>query len=113
MLEFKEISFVAFILNLYTIYISRSGVILGCLCGWTFRSNIGLGQASIDNKVSGIDKAAFIAGKEDHCVRLLNGLTKAACGEVHFTTEALRLVIAKPVLEKRSALHRQPGEPIA
>lgn len=35
-------------------------------------------------------------------MRLLDGLAKPACGKVDFTSEPLRLVIAEPVLQKRS-----------
>lgn len=77
----------------------RPGSVLGRLCGRAFRGNISLGQAAIHDKIRGIDEAALVTGKEHHRVRLLDGLAEPTSGEVHFTTEALRLVITKPVLE--------------
>lgn len=92
-------------------YISRSSRVLGRLGRRSLRSNIGLGQAAVNDKVRGIDEAALVAGEEHHRVRLLNSLAKATSGEMHLTTEALRLVITKPVLEKGCAIHSQSTEP--
>lgn len=63
-----------------------------------------LGHATIHHKVRAVDKAALVTGQEDHRVSLLNGLTKTARGEMHFTTESLRLVVTQPVLQERSAV---------
>lgn len=82
--------------------ISRPGNVLGRLCGGAFRRNIGLGQSAIHDEIRGIDEAALVAGKKYHRVRLLDGLAESTSGEVHFTTEALCLVVAEPVLEERS-----------
>lgn len=53
-----------------------------------------LAQPTVNNKVRAIDKAALVAGQEDHRVSLLNGLAESAAGEVHLTTEALGMVVA-------------------
>lgn len=39
-------------------------------------------------------------------MRLLDGLAETAGGEVHLTSEALGLVVAKPVLKEGSAVVR-------
>lgn len=68
-----------------------------------------LGHATVNDKVGAVDEAGLVTGEEDDGLGLLNGLTEAASGEVDLTAVALGLVVAEPVLEKRSAvLSRQP-----
>jgi hypothetical protein len=62
-----------------------------------------LGQSSIDHKVCGIDEAALIAGEEHHSLSLLNGFAKTTGWKVNLAAMTLRLVVAEPVLEQRSA----------
>jgi hypothetical protein len=61
-----------------------------------------LGHATVDDKVSSVDKAALITGQEDNSVCLLNSLTETSSREVNLTTLALGLVITQPVLQERS-----------
>lgn len=64
-----------------------------------------LAHPTIDHEISSVDKAAFVTGKEDNGVGLLDSLTETAGGEVDFTTETLGLVITQPVLEEGSAIY--------
>ena len=61
-----------------------------------------LGHPAIDHEVCTVDEAAFITSQEHHGLSLLDGFTKPTSREVNLTTVALRLVIAEPVLQKRS-----------
>lgn len=63
-----------------------------------------LAHSTVNNKVSSVDKAALVAGKENDGVSLLDGLTETAGREVNLTTETFGLVIAQPVLEKGGAI---------
>ena len=58
---------------------------------------------TIDNKLVSVDEAALITGKEQHCLRLLDSLTKTTRREVDLAAVALSLIVTKPVLEKWSA----------
>ena len=73
--------------------------ILRCFCRRSFRSHICFGQPSVDNKISCVDKAAFVAGQEDNRVSLLDRLAESSRWEMYFAAESLGLVIAKPVLQ--------------
>ena len=53
-----------------------------------------------------IHKAAFVAGKPQHSLGLLDGLTKAARRKVDLATVTLSGVIAEPVLQERRAEKR-------
>ena len=57
-----------------------------------------LGHSTVNNKIVTVDEAAFVAGKENHCVRLFNGLAESSGREVHLTTEPLRFIITQPIL---------------
>lgn len=63
-----------------------------------------LRHPTVNNKIMTVDEAAFVAGKENHCMRLFNGLAESSGREVHLTTEPLRLIIAQPVLQERGAV---------
>jgi len=69
-----------------------------------FRTSIAtyLGHATIDNKVSSVDKAALVTGQEDNSVCLFNSLTETSSREVNLTTLALGLVVTQPVLQEGS-----------
>ena len=93
------------------VYLCRQ--VLRCLRRRPFGRNIGLCQATVNDKVSGVHEAALIASKEDNRMRLLNRLAEATAWEMHLATEALLLVITKPILQKRRAItKRQPCQPI-
>lgn len=79
--------------------------VLGRRNSWSLGGDVGLGHASIDDKVGRIDEAALVAGEEDDGLGLLDGLSETASGKVHFTSVALGLVVTKPVLEERSAVN--------
>ena len=64
-----------------------------------------LGQSTVHHKVSRVDEAALVAGKEEHCLGLLDGLAETTRGEVDLAAVALGLVVAQPVLKQRSAVH--------
>lgn len=70
------------------------------MCCRSLRCYIGLCHPAIDDEVSAVDEAAFIAGQEEHSLRLLDGFTKATSRKMHFTPVPLLLVITEPVLEK-------------
>lgn len=63
-----------------------------------------LGHGPINHKIRAIDKAAFVAGKEENCLSLLNRFAKAACWEVDLATMTLCCVVAEPVLEEGRAI---------
>ena len=65
-----------------------------------------LGHTAVNNKVSAVDEAALITGQEYNGMCLLNGLTETTSGEVNLTALTLGLVIAQPILEKRSATRK-------
>lgn len=60
-------------------------------------------HSSVNHEISTIDEAALVAGQENNSMSLLNGLAETPGREVDFTTEALGLIIAEPILQKRSA----------
>jgi hypothetical protein len=80
-----------------------TSVVVRCLCGWALGGGVAPGHTAIDNKISAVNEAALVTGKEEYRLSLLNGLAKATSGEVNFTTVALGLVVAEPVLEEGSA----------
>lgn len=59
-----------------------------------------LGHATIDHEIGTVDEAALVAGQEQHRLGLLDGLSEASGGEMHFASMSLRLVISKPVLQE-------------
>ena len=59
---------------------------------------------TIDYKVSPVDKAAFVAGKEENRLCLLNSFSEAAARKMDFATVALTGVVAQPILEQRCAI---------
>ena len=63
-------------------------------------------QTSINEEICSVDKAALIAGQEEHRLGLFDGLAESTAGEVHLTTESLSMVIAQPVLEQRGTVER-------
>ena len=79
--------------------------------GCSLRRDVASSHSTIDNEVCAVDEAALIAGKEEHALGLLNGLTEATGREMDFATSALGLVVAKPVLKKRGA--RVVSEPLS
>jgi hypothetical protein len=58
----------------------------------------------INHKIRAIHKAAFVAGKEEDGLSLLDRFTEAACWEMDFATMALCCVVAEPVLEEWCAV---------
>lgn len=80
-----------------------SCVVLGRIEGRSSGSSVALGHTAINDKVGSVDEATLVARKEEDTLSLLDGLAKAACGEVDFAAMALLLVVTKPVLQKRSA----------
>ena len=80
-----------------------SCIVLGWLGRWSIRSGVTSRHTTIDNKVSTVDEAALVAGKEEDTLGLLDGLAKATGWEVDFAAVALSLVVAKPVLQQRCA----------
>ena len=75
----------------------------GRLRRWPLGRHVGLGHASIDDKVGAVDEAALVGREEEHRLRLLNRLAEAAGWKVHFAAVALGGVVAEPVLEEGSA----------
>lgn len=65
-----------------------------------------LGHATVDDEVSAVYEAAFVAGEEEHRLRLLNSFAETAGGEVDFASVALGSVVAEPVLEEGGAVRR-------
>jgi len=65
-----------------------------------------LRHPSINNKISPVHEAAFVAGEEEHRLRLLNSFAETAGGEVDFASVALGSVVAEPVLEEGGAVRR-------
>lgn len=102
-----------------SLYIMRYLIaqVLRSRCSWSLRSNVCLtsqheqqstgitypGHSTVNDKIGTIDKAALVASQEDHGMGLLNGLTEPSGREVDLATEPLGLIVAEPVLEKRSA----------
>jgi hypothetical protein len=80
-----------------------TGVVVRCLRGRALGGGVAPGHTAVDNEISAVDEAALVAGKEENRLSLLNGLAKATSGEVNFTTVALGLVVAEPILEEGSA----------
>jgi hypothetical protein len=64
-----------------------------------------LGHSTIHDKVGCIDKAALVAGKEDNSLGLFNSFTEPSSGKMYFSSAALRLVVAQPVLEQWRAFY--------
>lgn len=62
-----------------------------------------LGHATVDDKVGAVDEAGLVAGEEEDGLGLLDGLAETTSREVDLTAEALSLIVAEPVLEKRGA----------
>ena len=60
-----------------------------------------LSHATINYEICPINKAALIAGKEEHRLSLLNGFTEATSREMDLAAMALRCVVTKPILQKR------------
>lgn len=58
-----------------------------------------LGHATVNYKVGAIDEATLVTGEEQHRLRLLDGFTESARGEVNFPTVTLCLIITQPVLQ--------------
>jgi hypothetical protein len=81
-----------------------AGVVHGCLGRWSFRRCVAPRHTAIDDEVGTVDEAALIAGEEEDTLCLLDGLTKATCGEVNFAAVALGCVVTEPVLQKRCAV---------
>lgn len=84
-----------------------SGVVLRRRSRRAGRRCVALGHTAIDHEIRAVDKAGLVAGQEEHSLRLLDGLTEAAGGEVDFAAVALLSVVAKPVLEERGAVNSQ------
>jgi hypothetical protein len=81
-----------------------TGVIDGCLGGWSFRRGVAPRHTTIDDEVGTVDEATLIAGEEEDTLCLLNSFTKATGGEVNFAAVALGCVVTEPVLQKRCAV---------
>jgi hypothetical protein len=81
-----------------------ASVVVRCFRRWSLGGSVASRHAAVNHKVCAIDKTALVARKEKNCLSLLNGFTKTTSGEVDFTTVALGLVIAEPVLEKRCTI---------
>lgn len=62
--------------------------------------DIALGHATIDGKVMAVDEAGLIAGQEENCISLLNGLTEASRRQVNLSSVSLLLVVTKPILQQ-------------
>ena len=80
---------------------AKVGRRLGWRSLWRY---VGFGHATIDNEVRAVDEAALVASKEQHSLRLLDGLAEAAGWEVYLTSMALGCVVTEPILKKRCAL---------
>ena len=83
--------------------------VLGCLGRRSLRGHIRLGHTTVHYEVGRVHKAALVAGEENDCMRLLDGLAKASGGEVDLAPEPLLLVVSQPVLQQRCAASCQRG----
>lgn len=83
-------------------FVSTS-IVLWRLSGLALRRGVAPSHTTVDNEIRAIDKAALVAGQEEHTLSLLDGLTETSTGEMNLTTVTLCCVVAKPVLEKRCA----------
>lgn len=79
------------------------GQILRGLGSRALGGNIRAGHAPIDHKVRAVHEAALVAGEEQDCLRLLDGLAEAARGEVDLAAVALGEIVSEPVLEEGRA----------
>jgi hypothetical protein len=53
-----------------------------------------LSQSAVNDEIATVDKAALVARKEEHRLRLLNSFAKTTSREVDFAAHPLVLVIA-------------------
>ena len=67
------------------------------------RTSTYLGHTAVNHEILAINEAAFITGKEQDSVGLLDSLAKPSSREVDLATMALCCIIAQPVLQERSA----------
>jgi hypothetical protein len=79
----------------------------GSSSGRAFGCNVGLGHATVNDKVAAVDKAGLVGSQEQDGLRLLDGLAETARGEVDLTPVALGLVVSEPVLQQRSVEWRR------
>lgn len=77
------------------------GVIRGRRRRGAFRGNVALRHTTIHDEIRAIDKAALIAGKEQHSLGLLNSLSKTTSREMDLTTMSFGRVVTEPVLQER------------
>lgn len=83
------------------------GIVVRRLSRRTLGCRVAPRHATIDHEIRSVDEAALVTSKEQDCLSLLNSLSEAASGEVNLATVTLLLVVAEPVLEEGSAVHRQ------
>lgn len=80
-----------------------ASVVVRSLGWWSLRSGITPRHAAVNHEIRAVDEAALVAGKEKHCLSLLNSFTEAASREVDFAAVTLGLVVAEPVLKEGGA----------
>lgn len=79
----------------------------GCSSSRTFGCNVGLGHATVDDKVAAVDEAGFVGSQEQDGLRLFDSLAETARGEVDLTPVAFGLVVSEPVLKQRGVEWRR------
>jgi hypothetical protein len=81
-----------------------TSVVVGRLRWGSFWSGVASCHTTVNHKISTVDEAALVAGKEKDRLSLLNRLTKSTSGEVNLAAVALGLVVTEPVLKKGSTV---------
>ncbi|KAI5289273.1 hypothetical protein KEM52_000840, partial [Ascosphaera acerosa] len=63
-----------------------------------------LGHSAINDEVGAVDEAGLIGSEKEHSLSLFDSFSEAPGGKVYLAPETLGLIIAKPVLQQRSAV---------
>ena len=78
------------------------GQVLRSLRRRSFGSHVRPRHPAVDDKVGTVHEGRLVARQEQHCLRQLDRFSETAGGEVDLAPVPLLLVIAEPVLQKRS-----------